>query len=125
MRNGAAGAELASVTFGSDGSVNGLYTNGETKVLGVVAIARVSNPEGLLKMGDDNFATSQTSGDPVNGAPGTGQLGSLAPGSLEGSNVDLANEFTNLVLAQRGFQANSKVITTSDEMLGDLVNMKR
>ena len=105
--------------------MNGLYTNGETKVLGVVALARVSNPEGLLKMGDDNFSTSLTSGDPVTGQPGTGQLGSLAPGSLEGSNVDLANEFTNLVLAQRGFQANSKVITTSDEMLGDLVAMKR
>jgi flagellar hook protein FlgE len=125
VRDGQAGAELASVTFGADGSVNGLYTNGETKVLGIVALARVSNPEGLLKQGDDMFSTSLTSGDPVTGQPGTGQLGSLSPGSLEGSNVDLANEFTNLVLAQRGFQANSKVITTSDEMLSDLVNMKR
>ena len=123
--DGSAGAELTTVTFGADGSVNGLYANGQTKVMGVVAMANVANKEGLLRMGDDTFATSLTSGEPSFGWAGTSSLGTLAPGSLEGSNVDLANEFTNLVLAQRGFQANSKVITTSDEMLGDLVNMKR
>lgn len=123
--DGSAGAELKSVTFGADGSINGLYANGQTKVLGVIAMADVSNREGLLRVGDDQFATSLTSGEPRFGWAGTGALGSLAPGSLEGSNVDLANEFTNLVLAQRGFQANSRVISTSDEMLGDLVNIKR
>jgi flagellar hook protein FlgE len=125
VRNGSAGAELTSVTFGADGTVNGLYSNGESKILGVVAMADVTNREGLLRMGDDTFATSLTSGEPAYGVPGAGRLGTLAPGTLEGSNVDLANEFTNLVLAQRGFQANSRVISTSDEMLGDLVNIKR
>ena len=64
-------------------------------------------------------------GDPTFGQAGTGEFGTVAPGALEGSNVDLAAEFTNLVLAQRGFQANTRVITTSDEMLSDLVNVKR
>jgi flagellar hook protein FlgE len=68
---------------------------------------------------------SPSSGEISTGQAGSGQLGSLSPGSLEGSNVDLAAEFTNLVIAQRGFQANSRVITTSDEMLADLVNLKR
>jgi flagellar hook protein FlgE len=71
------------------------------------------------------YSTTLTSGDPVAGLAGTGQYGTIAPGSLEGSNVDLATEFTNLVLAQRGFQANTRVISTSDEMLADLVNVKR
>ena len=123
--DGSAGAELTQVTFGADGSVNGLYANGQTKVMGVVAMANVANKEGLLRIGDDQFATSLTSGEPSFGWAGTGSLGSLAPASLEGSNVDLANEFTNLVLAQRGFSANSKVITTADEMLAELVSMKR
>jgi flagellar hook protein FlgE len=123
--DGNSGAELVSVTFGADGSVNALYANGQTRVQGIVTMANVVNKEGLLRMGDDMFATSLTSGEPTFGWAGTGTLGTLAPGSLEGSNVDLANEFTNLVLAQRGFQANSRVISTSDEMLADLVNIKR
>jgi len=125
VRDGSAGAELASVTFGADGSVNGLYANGETKILGILAMASVPNQEGLLRTGDDMFATSLTSGEPTYARAGAGSLGTIAPATLEGSNVDLANEFTNLVLAQRGFQANSRVITTSDEMLGELVNIKR
>lgn len=123
--DGTAGAELVSVTFGADGTVNALYANGETRIQGILAMANVVNREGLLRIGDDMFAASLTSGEPTYGWAGTGSLGSLAPGSLEGSNVDLANEFTNLVLAQRGFQANSRVISTSDEMLSDLVNIKR
>ena len=123
--DGNSGAELTTVSFGADGTVNALYANGQTKILGVIAMANVANKEGLLRMGDDMFSTSLTSGEPSFGWAGTGTLGTIAPGSLEGSNVDLANEFTNLVLAQRGFQANSRVISTSDEMLGDLVNIKR
>jgi flagellar hook protein FlgE len=79
----------------------------------------------MMKAADDLFQTTLTSGDPVFGQAGTEQFGAVAPGALEGSNVDLAAEFTNLVLAQRGFQANTRVITTSDEMLSDLVNVKR
>jgi flagellar hook protein FlgE len=125
MRNGGAGAELVGVTFGTNGAVIGRYSNGETRDLAVVALANVTNPSGLQRVGDNMFAVSPSSGAPTFGQPGQGELGTLAPGTLEGSNVDLAAEFTNLVIAQRGFQANSRVITTSDEMLADLVNLKR
>lgn len=125
VRNGSAGAELSSVSFGTDGSVTAQYTNGDSKVVAMLALASVTNPEGMMKAADNLFETTLTSGDPVFGLAGTEQFGSVAPGALEGSNVDLANEFTNLVMAQRGFQANTRVITTSDEMLSDLVNVKR
>ncbi len=125
VRDGSAGSELSTVSFGTDGSVTAQYTNGESKVLAKIALASVTNPEGLVKAADNLYETSLTSGSPVLGAAGTEGYGSIAPGALEGSNVDLAQEFTNLVLAQRGFQANTRVITTSDEMLSDLVNVKR
>ena len=125
VKDGSAGAELSTVSFGTDGSCTAQYTNGDSKLIAKVAIANVTNPEGMLKAGDNMFATTLTSGDPTFGTAGTGQFGTVAPGALEGSNVDLAAEFTNLVLAQRGFQANTRVITTSDEMLSDLVNVKR
>lgn len=125
VRNGSAGAELSSVTFGTDGSVNAQYTNGDSKIIGKLALAAVTNPEGMMKASDNLFETTLTSGDPTFGLAGTDQFGVVAPGALEGSNVDLAAEFTNLVMAQRGFQANTRVITTSDEMLSDLVNVKR
>jgi flagellar hook protein FlgE len=124
-RDGQAGAELFKVDFGTDGSITAQYTNGENRIVGMVAIGNVTNPEGLQKMADNLYSTTLTSGDPTFGMAGTGEYGTVAPGSLEGSNVDLATEFTNLVLAQRGFQANTRVITTSDEMLSDLVNVKR
>ncbi len=125
VRDGSAGAELAEVNFGTDGSVTARYTNGDSRVIAKIALATVTNPEGLMRAADNLYQTTLTSGDPVLGLAGTGEFGTISPGSLEGSNVDLATEFTNLVLAQRGFQANTRVITTSDEMLADLVNVKR
>jgi flagellar hook protein FlgE len=125
VHDGSSGAELVDVTFTTDGSISGRYANGETRTLAILALGNVTNPGGLQRVGDNLFAMSPSSGDISTGQAGTGQLGSLSPGSLEGSNVDLAAEFTNLVIAQRGFQANSRVITTSDEMLADLVNLKR
>jgi flagellar hook protein FlgE len=125
VSNGQSGAELSEVNFGTDGSVTARYTNGDSRVVAKISLATVTNPEGLMKASDNLYQTTLTSGDPVLGLAGTGQYGSISPGSLEGSNVDLATEFTNLVLAQRGFQANTRVITTSDEMLSDLVNVKR
>ena len=116
---------MSNVSFGTDGSVTAQYTNGDSTVIAKVALAQVTNPEGLVKAADNLYETTLTSGDPVFGEAGTGSFGQVAPGALEGSNVDLAAEFTNLVLAQRGFQANTRVITTSDEMLSDLVNVKR
>jgi flagellar hook protein FlgE len=88
-------------------------------------LATFSNPAGLLKEGNNLFRESSNSGVANLGRPGTGGRGTLAPGALEGSNVDLAEEFTKLIVAQRGFQANARVITTSDEILQEAVNLKR
>jgi flagellar hook protein FlgE len=124
-QDGTAMGFLRSFEFGSDGSVTGRFSNGETQVLGMVGLATFNNPAGLSREGESLFAVSANSGEPIVGAPGTGDAGSVAPGSLEMSNVDLAQEFTNLIIAQRGFQANSRGITASDELLQELVNLKR
>ena len=78
-----------------------------------------------MRVGNSNFAASVNSGEPLIGTPGTGPRGQLTAGALEMSNVDLAQEFTSLIVAQRGFQANARVISSSDEILADLVNLKR
>ena len=102
------------------------YTNGETKVLAQIAVASFSNPSGLEAAGDSLFRASLNSGefDGV-GQEVTSDGGSFTVGALEMSNVDLANEFTQMITTQRGFQANSRIITTSDTMLEELVNLKR
>ncbi|HSR36468.1 MAG TPA: flagellar hook-basal body complex protein, partial [Desulfurivibrionaceae bacterium] len=88
-------------------------------------LASFNNTQGLRKEGGNIFRETTESGAPVTGAPGTNGLGSIAPNSLEQSNVDLGTEFVKLITTQRGFQANSKIITTTDEMLNDLINIKR
>ena len=93
--------------------------------LGQVALAAFNNPTGLERAGDTAFRATANSGEAAMGVAGTGPFGSIAGGTVEMSNVDLAAEFTNMISAQRGFQANSRVITASDEILQDLVNMKR
>jgi len=116
---------LTSYNIGSDGVITGVYGDGTKKPLFQIALANFSNPEGLDKVGDTAYRSSTNSGTPQLGAPGSGRRGELMGGSLEMSNVDLAQEFTNLILAQRGFQATSRVITTSDQVLEELVNIKR
>jgi len=120
------GAALESVTVSRDGAVIGIFENGTTEEIARVSVATVPNPQGLLSMGGGKFAESPTSGSgfPVVVA-GTGGSGSVASGFLEMSNVDLTQEFTNMITTQRGFQANSRIITTSDEMLQDLLALKR
>ena len=97
----------------------------QNMVLGEIATATFANPAGLVRVGDSSYSSSIASGVPLVGVPGVGSRGSLSAGALEMSNVDLAQEFTNMIIAERGFQANSRVITASDEMLQDLVNLKR
>ncbi len=92
---------------------------------GPVAVATFSNNGGLIRAGDTVFEESRNSGLPQIGAAGTGDRGMMTPGTLEMSNVDLSEEFTSMIITQRGFQANSRIITTSDEMLQELVNLKR
>lgn len=116
---------LRDFSVGPDGTIAGQFSNGSTKILGVLGTASFVNPAGLLRAGESQFEESINSGEPLVGSPGSGNRGLLAAGQLEMSNVDLAQEFTNMIIAQRGFQANSRIITASDEILADLVNMKR
>jgi flagellar hook protein FlgE len=121
----AAGVQLSSYTIGSDGKLRGIFSDGSQQDMAQIAIADFNNPAGLNKVGDTEYQTSANSGAAQLGVAGQGQRGTLVTGALEMSNVDLAAEFTNLILAQRGFEASSKVITTSDQVLEDLVNIKR
>lgn len=116
---------IESISIDSNGVITGLYTNGQSQEEWRIAMAYFTNPAGLTKLGNNLFQKSTNSGEADLGVAGEGGLGVLNPGSLEMSNVDLAEEFTNMIIAQRGFQANSRIITTSDEMLQELVNLKR
>ncbi len=116
-----------------DGTVTGFYTSnqvpmhipGEIEVLGQVAVAKFINPEGLSQQDGVYFFETQNSGSPEVVSPGSYATGTIVSGGLEMSNVDLSKEFTDMITTQRGFQANSRVITVSDEMLQELVNLKR
>lgn len=123
--NGSPTGTLESFTFDSAGIISGSYSNGQTRTLGQVALANFANAGGLQKKGKSLYVESNNSGRADIGAAGTSGRGTIAPSSLEMSNVDLAEEFTQMIITQRGFQANSRVITTSDELLQELVNLKR
>ena len=120
-----AGVEMTSYAVGTDGKLTAIFSDGIQRDLCQLAMADFTNPMGLEKVGDTSFRESANSGAAQLGISGQARLGSLMGGALEMSNVDLAAEFTNLILAQRGFQASSRVITTSDSVLEDLVNIKR
>jgi len=116
---------LQSYALSDDGSLVGTFSNGETEVLARVALATFVNPAGLEKTGSSQYRPTVNSGAAAIGEAGTDGMGSLISGALEMSNVDLSQEFTNLIVAQRGFQANARIITTSDEVLQELTNLKR
>jgi flagellar hook protein FlgE len=123
--DGAPAGTLQGFQIGTDGTITGSFSNGQKMLLGQVALANFTNPAGLEKAGDSAYVSSTNSGPVQINAPGAGGVGTILAGALEMSNVDLAQEFTNLIIAQRGFQANSRVITTSDQILQDLVDIKR
>jgi len=125
FQDGYEAGSLDMVSTDSGGVLTGIFTNGQSKALAQIALATFSNPGGLLKEGGNLYQISNNSGLPNIGTANSGGRGSIAVGALEMSNVDLAQEFTNMIVTQRGFQANSRVITTSDEMLQDLINIKR
>lgn len=125
FQDGYEAGSLDMVSTDSGGVLTGIFTNGQSKALAQIALATFSNPGGLLKEGGNLYQISNNSGLPNIGTADSGGRGSIAVGALEMSNVDLAQEFTNMIVTQRGFQANSRVITTSDEMLQDLINIKR
>nr|WP_295970440.1 flagellar hook-basal body complex protein [uncultured Bacillus sp.] len=122
--NGNETGKLESFNIGAQGEINGVYSNGKITVLGQIALAKFSNSSGLTKAANNLFQESINSGTADIAAAGEGR-GVLAAGSLEMSNVDLSEEFTEMITAQRGFQANTRIITTSDEILQELVNLKR
>lgn len=124
-QDGYANGTLQSFSVDSTGTIVGAFTNGVTQTLGQVALADFNNPAGLQQAGDNSYIPTGNSGLGVVGYAGEGSTSSIASGSLEMSNVDLAQEFTDMIVAQRGFQANSRVITTSDQMLQDLVQLKQ
>jgi flagellar hook protein FlgE len=123
--SGSAMGVLQGYSLSGDGTIVGTHSNGLRQNIGQLALATFVNPGGLEKAGNSSYRAGDNSGNPLVGAAGTGGRGSLSAGALEMSNVDLAEEFTGLIVAQRGFQANSRVITTSDELLQDLVQLKR
>lgn len=124
--NGYPPGTLTTFNVGTDGIITGIYSNGEQQALGMVAVTTFPNPGGLTKVGDNLFIPSTNSGGFTKGVkPGSDGAGTLNPGTLEMSNVDLSKEFTDMIITQRGFQANSRIITASDEMLQELVNLKR
>ena len=117
--------EMSGISIDSDGYVFGTYNNGSKKCLAQIAVATFANPSGLEAVGDSMFAQTQNSGTFDGVGQQVGLTGSFTVGALEMSNVDLAAEFTSMITTQRGFQANSRIITTSDSMLEELVNLKR
>lgn len=124
-QDGWTSGSLRALTVGQDGILSGVFTNGQVKNIAQVVIAKFTNPSGLTRMGRNMFAESSESGQPAIGAPATSGRGKILANSLEMSNIDLADEFVKMIAAQRGFQANTRVITTSDGLLGEIMNIVR
>lgn len=123
--DGYGAGDLQSVIVATDGVITGQYSNGQVLPLYRVALAKFQNEQGLYKAGSSLYRETRLSGDPITGIPGSSGLGSLSPNSLEQSNVDIATEFVRMITTQRGYQANSKIITVTDQMLAELINIKR
>ncbi|TVM00960.1 MAG: hypothetical protein CV087_11785 [Candidatus Brocadia sp. WS118] len=123
--DGYAYGKYSDMSIDSDGVIKVLYTNGITKTLTTLQVALFNNNNGLNKIGDNLYEQSTTSGEAIYANANSGRAGKVRSGALEGSNVDMAVELTSLITAQRGFQLNTKVITTADEILAEVVNLKR
>ena len=125
FQDGTPPAELTSISIVDDGLISGFYSDGRTLRLAQLALASFTNPQSLLALANNTFVPTSASGIPINGTSNSGGLGSVLGQVLEFSNVDIAQEFTNLLTFQRGFQANSRVITTADELNQEALNLKR
>ncbi len=124
-QDGFAAGSVSGIHIGDDGTLTGVFSNGQQRALGRVAMASFANVDGLSRAGQGLYLGTESSGAALVGGANTGGRGGVVSGSLEQSNVDLGTEFVNLISFQRGFQANSKVITTADQMYGELVNIKQ
>ncbi len=125
VQNGYSSGSLGSLKFDDDGRLTAIYSNGESLVVGQVALAKFESPEDLMKLGGNKFKETRLSGQPTIGSPLSGGRGQISSKTLEASTTDIANEFINLMTAQRNFQANSRVIGVGDELLGEVINIKR
>jgi flagellar hook protein FlgE len=124
-QDGYAAGQLSGVTISTDGNITGNFTNGQTRVLGTIGVASFSAPDRLSRVGGNLLVTTQDSGQPTTGTAGQGGRGTISSGTLEQSNVDMAGEFVRMIAAQRGFSANSKTVNTADQMLQELIQLKR
>ena len=124
-QNGSPAAQLVRVGLGDGGVMLAQYSNGEQVVVGRLAMASIRNPESLISVGNNSYQLSARSATPAVGTPGTGGRGTIIGGAIENSTVDIAKEFTSLIVLQRGYQANTRVITTVDEISQETINLKR
>ena len=124
-QDGSPAAQLVRVGLADGGQVLAQYSNGQQIVIGQIAMAAIRNPESLLAVGNNNFQVSARTALPAVGLPGTGGRGSVIGGAVEYSTVDIAKEFTQLIVLQRGYQANTRVVTTVDELSQETINLKR
>ncbi len=125
VQDGYSGGTLANFSVDESGTISGTYTNGITRPLAKIALARFENNEGLFKMGQNRFGEAVLSGAPLVGAANEGGRGAILTKTLENSNVDIASEFVDMIKTQRNFQANAKTVTTSDELLQEVIQLKR
>ena len=123
QQDGFSAGSLSSYTINSDGIIEGTFSNGQTQPLGQILLASFANEQGLVRNGSNEFLASLSSGAANIGIPGTGGRGTLSGGALEQSNVDIATEFAALIVAQSGYQANAKVVTTLDTITQDTINL--
>lgn len=122
-QDGAAPAQLVSVALSDGGSIVAQYSNGQQVAVGQLAMATIRNPQTLTAVGNNDFQVTEQTSAPSVGAPGTGGRGTIVGGAVESSNVDMATEFTNLIVYQRGYEANAHVITTADQLTQDTINL--
>ena len=124
-QDGVAAAEVTQVQMADGGSIVAHYSDGTQEVIGQLAMAAVANPQSLISVGQNNFEVGSDTSTPVIGVPGTGSRGTILGGALESSNVDIAKEFTSLIIYQQGYEANSKVVSTLDQLSQILLNIKQ
>jgi flagellar hook protein FlgE len=124
-QNGAPAGMITDISIDRSGRITATFGAGQSVVMGQLAMASFNNPQGLVKLGGNRYGESEASGLSNVGVAGTGGRGTLVGNALEQSNVDMAQEFTQMILAQRGYQANSKTITVSDQLLVDTLNLKQ
>src|SRR5258708_39927087 len=125
QQDGSSSGSLVKFTIGSDGTITGSFSNGKTQALGQLVLATFANNDGLQLQGNTDFTPTLASGQAVLGAPNAGGRGSLSGGALELSNVDIATAFANLIVAQRGFEADAKAVTTFDQITQDTIALKQ